>query len=59
MSEKIYTVHEVAKMEDKKYRTVLKWIRQGKLGATKCGKTILITEKDLILFRANKLLEGD
>ncbi len=44
---KVYTLEETAKILKVTYRTVYKYVQDGKLKATKIGKFWRVTEKDL------------
>lgn len=46
---KFYSVQDVADKFGRDYRTILRWIREGTLGASKIEKTIVVTEDDLNL----------
>ncbi len=54
MENKFYTVDQVSEMVNIHSKTVRKYIREGKLRATKMGKQWRITGHDLSLFMENK-----
>jgi len=46
-SMKLYTTEEIAALFKVHYKTVLRWIKLGKLPATKIGRRYYISEEDL------------
>ncbi|WKY48025.1 helix-turn-helix domain-containing protein [Eubacteriaceae bacterium ES3] len=50
MIDNFYTVEQISKMLDIHPKTIQRYIREGKLNATKIGKSWRITEHDLSLF---------
>jgi len=53
MFEKFYTVEEISKMLSIHAKTIQKYIREGKLRATKLGKSWRISGHDLSIFMEN------